>query len=205
MDASLDRSQVPSESGKDAKKRLRAVCRQQRDDLGQAFRDRASEGICERIQQWPTFRSAHVIFAYLPMRGEVDLQPLIARSPDIRWAIPRIVRTPDRHLAFHAYQPDRLVTHRYGMLEPDPALPEFSPDQADLILVPGLAYTRSGYRLGYGGGYYDRLLALPGLAPTLGLCYQALVLGEIPHGEHDLPVGNLVTEALGVIACGAEA
>ena len=87
------------------------------------------------------------------------------------------------------------------MLEPDPASPEILPGQANLIIVPGLAFTRSGYRLGYGGGYYDRLLGQSGLAPTLGACFDALFVDEIPHEDHDVPVGHLVTESLGVIPC----
>jgi len=201
MDAQPDRRPVPSGSGIEAKRRLRALCRHRRDELGQAYRDWASERICERILQWATFRSASVVFAYLPMRGEVDSRSLIARSPNTQWAIPRVVDSPVRHLVFHAYYPDRLIPHRFGMLEPDPALPEILPDQAGLIIVPGMAFTRSGYRLGYGGGYYDRLLGQSGLAPTLGACFQALLLEEIPCEQHDVPVGHVVTESLGVMSC----
>jgi 5-formyltetrahydrofolate cyclo-ligase len=186
---------------KEAKKQLRALCRQRRDELGEDHRQQASERICDSIPEWPAFRSARVVFAYLPIKGEVDLRPLIDASPEATWAIPRIVRTPVRRLVFHAYLPDRLIPHRYGMLEPDPALPEIEPEQADLILVPGLAFTRSGYRLGYGGGYYDQLLSTPRRAATLGACFQVQLVDEIPHDLHDIPVGNLVTETVGVIAC----
>ena len=194
-----------SEALRLAKRELRARCRQVRDDLGPVYREGASLRICERIQPWDAFRSAGTVFAYLPMRGEVDLRPLITRAPGVRWAVPRIVRDPARRLAFHAYHPDRLILHRYGMLEPDPADPEIAPDQADVILVPGIAFSRGGYRIGYGGGYYDRLLAQAGQAPRLGVCYQALLLDALPHAPHDVPVSHLVTEALGVVACPAAA
>jgi 5-formyltetrahydrofolate cyclo-ligase len=186
---------------KEAKRQLRALCRQRRDELGEDFRQQASERICASIQEWPAFHSARVVFAYLPIKGEVDLRPLIDASPSATWAIPRIVRSPVRRLAFHAYLPNRLIPHRYGMLEPDPALPEIDPEQADLIIVPGVAYTRTGYRLGYGGGYYDLLLAQPGRAWTLGVCYQALLLDDLPREQHDAPVGNLATESFGVLSC----
>lgn len=204
MDASPHRAPDPSAS-KGAKKQLRAVCRQRRDELGEDHRRQASERICGSIRDWPPFRSARVVFAYLPMPGELDLRPLIAASPGAQWAIPRVVDSPERHLVFHAYRPERLIRHRFGMLEPDPALPQIPPDQADLIIVPGLAFTRAGYRLGYGGGFYDRLLAQPSRATTLGACFHALLLDDIPHEQHDLPVGTLVTETLGVIGCRAEA
>ena len=201
MDASHDQSSVPSGSLREDKKQLRALCRQRRDDLGEDYRQRASERICASIQEWPAFHSARIVFAYLPIKGEVDLRPLIGASPAATWAIPRIVHTPERRLAFHAYHPDRLIQHQYGMLEPDPASPEIDPGQADLIIVPGLAFTRSGYRLGYGGGYYDHLLATPRRAVTLGACYQALLVDDLPREPHDAPVGSLVTEAFGVLSC----
>ncbi|MCJ7512320.1 MAG: 5-formyltetrahydrofolate cyclo-ligase [Anaerolineales bacterium] len=152
-----------------------------RDELAPAFRDRASQRICERMQQWSAFQSATVVSAHLPMRGEVDLQPLIVGVPNFLWAIPRLADAPVRHLLFHVYHPQHLIPHRFGMPDPDPGLPVVAPEHPDLIFVPGLAFTPRGYRLGYGGGYYDRLLAQPGHAP-------ALLLDEIAHEPHDMPV-----------------
>jgi 5-formyltetrahydrofolate cyclo-ligase len=191
----------PAEEARAAKRRLRALCQEMRDQLGAAYQREASERICAYLEAWEAFSGAVAVLTYLPMRGEVDLRPLTTHFPKKRWGIPRVVETPARHLEFHDYQRDRLVRHRYGMLEPDPTLPPFPPDQADLILVPGMAFTRRGYRLGYGGGYYDRLLAGNGRGLTAGVCYQALLLGDLPHGTTDLPVHFLVTEQLGVIDC----
>jgi len=192
-------SSVPSAPLPSAKEKLRARCRQARDDLGGEYRDQASEHICERIREWPGFATTDVVFTYLPMRGEVDLRPLIAAAPHLHWAIPRVVDSPLRHLVFHKYDPEHLVPHRYGMLEPEAALPVVEPDNADLILVPGLGFTRQGFRLGYGGGYYDRLLSAPGHAPTLGACFQAMLLDAIPLEDHDMPIDFVVTEDFGVV------
>jgi len=188
------------ESPGDAKAAMRTRCRQFRNELGETHRLRSSQAICDHILGWPGFPSSGAVFTYLPMRGEVDLQPLITAAPAILWAIPRVVETPTHHLVFHAYDPERLIRHRWGMFEPDPALPVIEPEQASLILVPGVAYTRAGYRLGYGGGYYDRLLSAPGHPPALGVCFEALLLEEIPRQAHDLPVDFVVTEATGVVA-----
>ena len=188
-----------SEVVSQAKRALRARCRKLRSELGEIHRAQASERICSHIQAWSNYQSARVVFTYLPMRGEVDLRPLFDGARGLQWAIPRIVETPEPHLLFHAYQPDHLVLHRFGMLEPDPSAPLITPDQADLILLPGLAFDRRGFRIGYGGGYYDRLLAQHGRAVTLGICYQALLLDEVPHEAHDVPLSFLVTETYGVI------
>jgi 5-formyltetrahydrofolate cyclo-ligase len=203
MDGSREGVTAASVAVSLAKRALRARCRRVRDELGSAHREQASQRICRQIEQWDVFQSAKIILTYLPMRGEPDLQPLFAHAPQIHWAIPRVVETPVPHLLFHAYQADHLVLHRYGMLEPDPAAPLITTGEADLIIVPGLAFTRSGYRLGYGGGYYDRLLAQPGRAATLGACYEALLLEEIPRGPHDVPVRHVATETLGVVDCTA--
>lgn len=184
-----------------AKRELRARCRRLRDELGEAGRAEASRTIGECILAWSVFRSAGLALAFLPMSGEIDLQPLMARASGVRWAIPRAVGPPAPHLVFHELDPRRLIRHRYGMLEPDPALPEVAPQAADLIIVPGLAFTRAGYRLGYGGGFYDRLLAAVHHVPTLGVCFEALVLEDMPRTAHDLPVDYLVTEGTGIRAC----
>lgn len=200
MDSSPGSDAATSEAVGLAKRALRARCRQERDELGADRRRQASERICSHIQAWSNLQSARVVFTYLPMRNEVDLRPLFDGAPGPQWAIPRVVETPEPHLLFHAYRPDHLVLHRFGMLEPDPSAPLITPDQADLILVPGLAFDWRGFRIGYGGGYYDRLLSRHGRAITLGVCYQALLLDEIPHEAHDVPVEYLVTETLGVVS-----
>jgi len=189
------------EESRAAKRRLRSLSQQIRDQLGAAYQQQASELICAQIGAWELFCAASVVLAYLPMRGEIDLRPLFSQFPEKRWAIPRVVETPFHHLEFHPYQNDRLIRHRYGMLEPDPTLPEIPPAKADLILVPGMAFSRQGFRLGYGGGYYDRLLAGTGHVQTAGVCYQALLLEDLPHEPKDLPVQHLVTEQQGVVEC----
>jgi 5-formyltetrahydrofolate cyclo-ligase len=184
-----------------AKRELRVHCRRLRDRLGEAHRSKASERIVSALARWGPLLSARVALTYLPMPGEVDVQPLMSLLPHVRWAIPRLVREPERRLAFHAYEPGRLIQHSYGMLEPDPALPEVTAEEADLIIVPGLAYTRRGHRLGYGGGYYDRLLAECSPTVTAGVCFEALVREDLPQAAHDLAVQYLVTEDSGVRTC----
>jgi 5-formyltetrahydrofolate cyclo-ligase len=192
---------APADPIRQAKRELRAHCRRLRDDLGEAYRSQASERIAATLARWSPLLSARTAFIYLALPGEVDLQPLMSLIPQVRWAIPRIVREPVRRLAFHLYQPDRLIRHPYGMFEPDPTLPEVAVDEANLIVVPGLSYTRRGHRLGYGGGYYDRLLAACGPAVTVGVCFEALLLEDMPQAAHDLPVEYLVTEETGIRTC----
>jgi 5-formyltetrahydrofolate cyclo-ligase len=176
----------------DLKKKMRKHCVEIRKSLSSDFRRNASLEICQHIKNGEKFQEAGVIFTYMPMNDEVDLYPLLDEFPQKEWVIPRI--QPHSRMILHTYDPGKLIRHRFGMLEPDPSQPEISPSQVDLVLVPGLAYDRQGWRLGYGGGFYDKFLAgIPGLA-TLGITYQALVLDNIPHDDHDIPVQALVTE-----------
>ena len=176
------------------KRALRRACRQVRKELGEPTRQQASLAICDRIEAWPVFQRSSVILAYMPIPGEVDLTPLLARLLHKRWVLPRIIPEEGHRMVFHPYEPERLVRHPFGRAEPDPDLPLFPPGEVQLALVPGLAFDRQGWRLGYGGGYFDRFLCdFTGV--TLGVTYQALLLDELPHGEHDVPVGWIVTEA----------
>jgi len=176
---------------------LRAEFKRQRDALGEEERRNASLAICRRITAWPPFARSETVLSYLPMRAEVDLTPLLEMHPEKRWALPRIL--PKGQMAFHLYRPGELVRHPYGMLEPPADALPVSVDQVDLALVPGLAFDREGWRLGYGGGFFDRFLA--GFdGQSAGVSYQALFVERLPHASHDIPVGYVVTE-LGLYTC----
>ncbi len=179
------------------KKQLRRRCRETREALGEQTQRQASAAICGHIETWRFFLRSQVILTYLPMRGEVDVTPLLARYPDKRWLVPRIL--PDHRMALHVYDAQRLVRHPFGMLEPSADLPQVSPVEVQLVLTPGLAYDRRGWRLGYGGGYFDRFLQdFEGV--SLGVVYAALFLPSLPHGKFDVPLDWVVTEE-GVFAC----
>lgn len=175
------------------KQELRKQCRRIRQELGEAARQAASQAICAHLEGWPAFQRAEVILTYMPMRGEVDLTSLFTRQPHKRWLIPRILPEEDHRMVFQPYDPGHLVIHPFGMAEPAADLPVIPPGAVELAVVPGLAYDRRGWRLGYGGGYFDRFLKdFTGI--SLGVIFQALLLESVPHTELDMPVHWLVTE-----------
>ncbi len=106
---------------------------------------------------------------------------------------------PGSQLEIRAFAPgDNLIRHPYGMLEPDCSAPLVSREKIGLALIPALCCDRQGYRLGQGGGFYDRFL--PGLpAVTVCLCRDALLQDALPLAEWDRPVDIVVTEK-GVIS-----
>jgi 5-formyltetrahydrofolate cyclo-ligase len=181
------------ESIAEQKNQIRKQCRQTRQALGEPFREKVSQEMCVQIANWPVFQHARAILTYMPIKGEADLRPLLANYPQKCWILPRILPDAGHSMYFHPYDPRQLVRHPFGMEEPAASLPVIPPDDIDLALVPGLAYDRRGWRLGYGGGYYDRFLTgFSGV--SLGVTFDALLLDKLPCGEYDVPVKWIVTE-----------
>ena len=163
------------------KRQLRENYRRLRESLSTEQVNALSAEICNRLAQWPNLRGAATVLTYLAFRNEVDLSLLIDDLPHIRWAVPRV---QGKELALHLYDRERLVRHRFGMLEPSASLPRISPDQLDIVLTPGLAFDRQGGRLGYGGGFYDRLLVRTS-ATRVGIAYDCCLADKLPMDQHD--------------------
>ncbi len=171
------------------KQRLRQEFCQLRECLPVEDVAAASEAICRHLADWPVLRAARVVMAYLAFRNEPSLQPLFSALPHIQWTLPRI---EGRRLVVHPYDPNRLVRHPFGMLEPAADLPVVDPALLDIVLVPGVAFDRRGARLGFGGGFYDRFLpTTPAL--RVGVTYDACLLDELPYTEADQHMDWIVT------------
>jgi 5,10-methenyltetrahydrofolate synthetase len=182
-----------STSLNDQKSRLRRSCKSIRKELGDEVRSKACQLICTHLAAWEAFQNAETILTYMPIRDEVDLCPLLAEYPQKRWLLPRIIPGEEGRMTFHPYDPNNLIVHPFGMAEPAPHLLQVSPAEIQLVLAPGLAFDHNGWRLGYGGGFFDRFLQdFEGM--SVGVVYRALLLESVPHGEYDIPMNWLVTE-----------
>ena len=147
------------------------------------------------LQTSPLFASAQTILAYFSFRQEPDLSPLFTDT-DRRWGFPRCVGDS---LSWHIWSPkDTQLLQRgaYGILEPHPNAPTVEPAEVDLILVPAVACDYQGYRLGYGGGYYDRMLSSSewALKPTIGIVFELAYLPQLPIDSWDKPMQAVCTE-----------
>lgn len=146
------------------------------------------------LAEWPVYRSATRILVYLAFGGEPDLSTLL-NDHSKSFYTTRTEDAGEPALTLHRLDPDALERHRFGFLQPFAAAGPVHPDGIELALVPGLAFDVRGARLGFGMGYYDRLLGvLDQDAPRVGVAPSALIVPELPSEEHDVPMTHIVTE-----------
>lgn len=182
------------------KRALRAQAKRRRAAAGR--HEARSEAACARVLDSIALPAGCVVSAYWPMAGELDPRPLMRRlhARGHGLGLPVMVGR-DRPLAFRAWRPgDALEPGGFGTQVPPAGRPEVRPR---VLLVPLLAFDRAGYRLGYGGGYYDRTLAaLRAAGPTLavGLAYAPQEVASVPHDDTDQRLDWIVTEAEAIAA-----
>jgi 5-formyltetrahydrofolate cyclo-ligase len=190
-----------------AKRSLRDQVLAARDALDPQDRVVASQAIASRVCALPSFWQAQCILLTLPFRSEWDTRPLFAAAlaGGKTIALPR-VNAQSRMLDLHGVID--LATHTApgyrGIPEPSVTLPRIDIGAVDWVLVPGVAFDVAGRRLGYGGGYYDRLLALlnPG-TPRIAGAYDLQVVPQVPAAPHDLIVDIIATPTRMLITTGA--
>ena len=180
------------------KKQQRAHFKAVRGDISPQQKARWDTAIIRHILALPTYRNCSTLLVYLPLDGEINTLPLLehAWSQGRRVAIPYCV-PGTRIVEFYiVHSLDDLVESAYGIPEPDPARHEKLSDFSGCFcLLPGLAFDLDGYRLGYGGGYYDRFLNGPYKGgATAGACYGVCTVKRLTRGAYDRPCDCLVTE-----------
>jgi 5-formyltetrahydrofolate cyclo-ligase len=171
------------------KSQLRHHYRTVRESLSPQQVAEGSAALCRQLAAWDVLRRAGTVLSYIAFRNEIDLVDLYDLVPGIQWAVTRVVGA---RLVCHIYDPDHLIRHPFGMLEPDPAAPVVDATSIDLVLVPGVAFDPHGGRLGFGGGFYDRFLpTTPAL--RVGVTYDRCLADVLPVEMHDQRVDWVVT------------
>jgi len=157
-----------------------------------------SSAIQERLLGLKAYVEANTIMCYMPYRQEVNTEAFIQHALESgkRVCLPAVVRDKKHMLACRIDHPlDNLQPDTYGILSPcHSEAGEVKPGDIQLILVPGVAFDERGYRLGYGGGYYDRFLSQSHAAVTIGLAYEFQLLDELPVASHDVKLDLIVTQ-----------
>ena len=175
---------MKSELRKQVLKEMKALPREQKQFIDQA--------LTERLLHHPFYQEAKVIASYLSFPHEFQTQELIeqALKDGKKVLIPKTY--PKGCMDFVVYEPQQLVKTSFGLLEPQGDLEVVDASQIDLIHVPGLAFTTEGYRIGYGGGYYDRYLKHFS-GNTLSTVYPCQIRDFIPE-DHDIPVQEVLVD-----------
>lgn len=193
-------AKVVKETGNVAKQELRQRLLQLREAMPAQAVAQKSSTIAREVLNLAAYRRAQTIMTYVAFRNEVRTEIIIreALNQGKRVAVPLCSRARRQLIASQLLDfPGDLAPGTWGIPEPKPeALRPLDPQAIDLVIVPGVAFDRRGYRLGYGGGYYDRfLLRLGQGSVSVGVAFSLQVVDELPCEEHDRPVNLVITES----------
>jgi 5-formyltetrahydrofolate cyclo-ligase len=181
----------------DTKREMRAGARRARAALSADARAEASDAVANAALDLPEVAAARSVLAYAALPEEIDPAPLVhaLRGRGARVAYPRVCGPGV--LALHwTGADDALAPGHAGILEPAPDSPWASPDDFDLVIVPGVAFDTECGRLGLGGGFYDAFLpTLPADTVAVALAFDEQMVDSVPCEEHDARVDYVVTPA----------
>jgi len=158
-----------------------------------------SREIEERLFSLPEFLSAQVVMFFASFRSEVETGSMIRRAlhSGKRVVLPKVQGNELALFEIHDFSGD-VETGAWGIPEPKTTIPAVLAD-IDLMIIPGAAFDSQGNRLGYGAGFYDKLLPAFGKA-TLALAFEIQIVNEVPVEMHDVPVRKIITESRVIIA-----
>lgn len=180
----------------EVKRKARSAASKRRAEAHERLKDVAGVALAERGLPPGLHLETGIVSGFIPYKSEITTVPLLNRLRRAGWqtCLP-IVVAPEQPLIFRAWSPgDPLVPGVWDIPMPLETAAEVLPD---VLLVPMLAFDRRGYRLGYGGGFYDRTLeklrALKKVV-AIGVAYADQLVEEVPVGLHDAPLDFVMTE-----------
>ena len=169
------------------KKELRKKIREQKRAMTEEQILAASARLGELFLACEQYKAAKTIYGYLPYNQEVRTVPMLeqAMKDGKRVAVPKCYGEEMRFI----YMDDLGKVEKGYANIPEPIADEpVADDKTALVLMPGMAFTTDGKRMGYGGGFYDKFLAAEPDHPTVALCYDFQMVEDLPTEEYDIPV-----------------
>lgn len=169
------------------KKELRRQIREQKRAMTEEQIVSASSRLGELFLNCPQYKQAQTIYGYLPYNQEVRTVPMLeqAMKDGKRVAVPKCYGDEMRFI----YMDDLSKVEKGYANIPEPIADEpVANDKTALVLMPGMAFTEDGKRMGYGGGFYDKFLAAEPEHPTVALCYAFQMVEDLPTEDYDIPV-----------------
>ena len=188
----------------DEKRALRTLAQMRRDSLNICEREAMSAEITARLVALPSYREARTVLAYMSMGAEFGSDNFVEQvlRDGKRLVLPRVDKLSRALVLHHVTDLRDLTVGVWGIREPHSDVSKCDPSEIDFILVPGLAFDRTGNRLGYGGGFYDQLFARMDPMETLqtpfcmrvSAAFSMQIVDAVPITECDHRVNLIVTE-----------
>ena len=186
---------MPVKNIKQRKLEIRNICKKFRNNLSAEKKQQLDLILQEKFLQTEEYKNTKTLLAFVSKDIEINTEKIIeqALADGKTLALPKCKE--ENLMDFYIVNSlSQLKEGYYGLLEPDPEKCTILKDTANTIcLVPGLAFDREGYRIGFGKGYYDRFL-LDYNGVTVGMCYAKCVHESLPKGYYDRPIDILITE-----------
>lgn len=180
------------------KKSIRKSILKERNNIPSTILSNFSSIIAEKLYSTNEYKNAKTIMSFISFDTEVDTHKIIKDSLNLDKRVLVPVTFPDTKLMKPSHLMDfsELEYGYYNILTPKEEFWRFiDPNEIDLILMPGVGFDRKGYRVGYGGGYYDRFLSkLDKKIPTIGLAFNLQIIESVPTDEFDIPIDMIITE-----------
>ncbi|SHK14707.1 5-formyltetrahydrofolate cyclo-ligase [Thermocrinis minervae] len=175
------------------KKSIRSLLLEKRKSLDKDLYSYLSAKVVDNCLRFIETKRPRTVLLFWPIAGEPDIRPLfdhLLQREDLTLTLPKV---EDDDLSLYAIKSlEDLQVGKYKVMEPINGL-RIEPQQVDLAFVPGLAFDLKGYRLGFGKGFYDKLL--PRIrGEKVGVCFSFQVLEELPRDTWDVPVDYILTE-----------
>ncbi|MEX2104238.1 MAG: 5-formyltetrahydrofolate cyclo-ligase [Bacilli bacterium] len=180
------------------KKEIRQKVLLCRSEMPEADRKRYDSEIERRLIALKTYKEALSVLFFSSFRDEVDLWSVMDHSWQMGKTIllPKMTKDTNALDLFEVDNKKQLKPGQWGILEPDPTQTQpIDPKRVSLVIMPGVAFDRHGNRLGYGKGFYDRLLMrIPHHVKRIAVAYHCQLIDEVPTEPHDKKLDGLITE-----------
>ncbi len=174
---------------KDAKKILRQTIAQRKQAIRPEEKEQLSLLALSKLERLPEFEKAETVLLYHALPDELQTAAFIQKWENRKRLLLPVVAGEE--LLIKPYRKDKTVTGPFGIIEPE-GEPVTRMETIDLAIIPGVAFSPKGTRMGRGKGYYDRLLEKL-TCPRIGICYELQVSEEVPAEPHDKPMDIIVT------------
>lgn len=179
---------------REEKKELRKKVMQRIWKLTEEYKIEADKKIYENIINLKEYKEANTIFCFVNTEDEINTRVIIENALESgkRVGVPKCIGKGIME-AYEIKGYSSLKNGKYGILEPKVGCLLVKPEEIDFAIIPCVSCNREGYRLGYGGGFYDRYLANTKF-PTAVICREKILCDYIPHNETDIKIDKVITD-----------